>query len=95
MSDGAVTELGGVVGRDAEAVSPEPVAAVRPLLTVVRGEPTAEQLAALTAVIAARASAGAASAESRPEPSLWAAPVLRSPMSPGVGAWSASGLRGR
>ena len=95
MSDGAVTELGGVVDRDAEAASLDPVAPVRPLLTVVRGEPTAEQLAALTAVVAAKASTGAASAESRPEPSLWLAPVLRQPRSPGAGAWSASGLRHR
>lgn len=65
---------------------------VRPLLTVVRGEPTAEQLAALTAVIAARASAGGPDADLRPEPSLWAAPVLRAPLSPGSGAWRASGL---
>ncbi len=65
---------------------------VRPLLTVVRGEPTAEQLAALTAVLAARASAGSADGGVPPEPSLWAAPVLRSSMSPGTSAWRASGL---
>ena len=77
------------------AAGPDPVAPVRPLLTVVRGEPTAEQLAALTAVIAARASGGSESDERRPEPSLWATPVLRAPMSPGAGAWRASGLPGR
>lgn len=66
----------------------------RPLLTVVRGEPTAEQVAALTAVLAARASGGGGDPASPPEPSLWAAPVLRSPVSPGAGAWRASGLPG-
>ena len=64
----------------------------RPLLSVVRGEPTAEQLAALTAVLAARAAAGSVDGGVPPEPSLWAAPVLRPSLSPGAGAWRASGL---
>jgi len=70
-------------------------AVVRPLLTVVRGGPTPEQLAALVAVVTARASAAAetaaagVAAAARP---LWAAPVLRSPLSHGPGAWRASGL---
>ena len=67
-----------------------PGGATRPLLTVLRGQPTPEQLAALVAVVAARA------AVDEPVPprerSLWAAPVLRSPLSPGPGAWRASGL---
>ena len=62
----------------------------RPLLRVVRGEPTAEQLAALVAVLTARATAPAAAAPAvRP---LWGRPVLRFPLSPGPGAWRASGL---
>jgi hypothetical protein len=65
-------------------------APARPLLTVVRGEPTPEQLAALTAVVAARASGGG-DAPAPPRP-LWSRPVLRSPLSPGAGAWRASGL---
>ena len=75
-------------------MSEEPVG--RPLLTVVRGGPTPEQLAVLVAVVTARASAAeteAAEAETaaaaRP---LWAAPVLRSPLAHGPGAWRASGL---
>ena len=63
----------------------------RPLLTVVRGEPTPEQLAALTAVIAARASAGS-DAGPAPTRSLWRTPVLRTPLTPGPGAWRASAL---
>ena len=62
----------------------------RPLLRVVRGEPSAEELAALVAVVAARASATA-----EPEPParpLWGRPVLRSTLTPGPGAWRASGL---
>ena len=62
-----------------------------PLLRVVRGEPTPEQLAALLAVVAARTSAGEAPAAA-PVPSLWGTPVLRTPLSPGPGAWRASGL---
>jgi hypothetical protein len=68
----------------------------RPLLQIVRGEPSPEQLAALLAVVAARTSAAAApaaatSAALRPR-SLWAAPVLRGPLFPGPGAWCASAL---
>ena len=69
-------------------------AVVRPLLTVVRGGPTPEQLAALVAVVTARASAAetaAAEVAAAARP-LWAAPVLRSPLSHGPGAWRASGL---
>lgn len=64
----------------------------RPLLRVVRGEPSDEELAALTAVVAAAAS--------QPEPeapaprSAWADPAhrLRAPLRPGPGAWRASAL---
>lgn len=62
----------------------------RPLLRVVRGNPSVEELAALVAVVAARASAGA-----DPEPParpLWGRPVLRPALVPGHGAWRASGL---
>jgi hypothetical protein len=69
-------------------------AVVRPLLTVVRGGPTPEQLAALVAVVTARASAAetAAAETAAAARPLWAAPVLRSPLSHGPGAWRASGL---
>ena len=67
-------------------------APVRPLLTVLRGEPTPEQLAALVAVVSSRATAAAAEDAGPPAPSLWARPVLRTPLSPGPGAWRASAL---
>jgi hypothetical protein len=63
-----------------------------PLLRVVRGEPSDEELAALTAVVAAAASQPA------PEPpaprSAWADPAhrLRAPLRPGPGAWRVSAL---
>lgn len=66
---------------------PEPQ---RPLLRVVRGEPTAEELAALVAVLAARSAAGA------PEPpkpvSAWTdrSLLVRRPVAHGPGAWRAS-----
>ena len=76
---------------DAEADVVEPA---RPLLRVVRGNPTPEELAALVAVVASRG--GAAEPEPTP-PSLWAsrAAGLRRPLWPGRGAWRASGLPGR
>ena len=64
---------------------------VRPLLTVVRGEPTAEQLAALTAVVAARAAAASDDAPAPAAP-LWPRPQLRGHLSPAPGAWRASAL---
>jgi hypothetical protein len=67
-------------------------APARPLLRVVRGNPTAEELAALIAVVSAR---GSAATEVEPAPpSRWAshAAGLRRPLSPGRGAWRASGL---
>ena len=67
-------------------------AAARPLLTVVRGEPTPEQLAALVAMVSARGAGG--EPEPEPERSLWARPQLRAPLHAGPGAWRASGLPG-
>lgn len=62
----------------------------RPLLTVLRGAPTPEQLAALIAVVSSRGGGGEPDA---PAPrSLWARPVLRTALSPVPGAWRASSL---
>jgi len=68
--------------------------AQRPLLRVVRGNPSPEELAALLAVVSARSTVAAAP-EPAP-PSRWAsrAAGLRRPLSPGPGAWRASGLPG-
>ncbi|MFC4910565.1 acyl-CoA carboxylase subunit epsilon [Actinomadura gamaensis] len=70
-------------------------------LRVVRGEPSAEEVAALVAVLTARAQAAAAardgSSGGRP-PSRWAdrSRLTRTPapVRPGPGAWRASALPG-
>ncbi|MFE9242560.1 acyl-CoA carboxylase subunit epsilon [Nocardiopsis sp. NPDC006938] len=64
-------------------------------LVVVRGEPTDEELAALTAVLAARAAAARASAGATvPERPVsgWRdrARGVRAPLRPGPGAWRLS-----
>jgi hypothetical protein len=69
----------------------------RPFLRIVRGNPDDEELAALTAVLTAAASApepdpgGPAGPQHR---SHWAdrARLLRAPLHPGQGAWRASAL---
>ena len=75
-----------------DAVSGDPVSEERPLLRVVRGTPSDEELAALTAVLAATASHGPA--DTPPRGSAWAAPAarLRTSLRPGHGAWRASAL---
>jgi hypothetical protein len=67
-------------------------AAPRPLLRVVRGDPTEEELAALVAVLAARAAA--APPPPADPPRTWAAywRTVRAPLRPGPGSWRASGL---
>ncbi|WP_149259079.1 acyl-CoA carboxylase subunit epsilon [Actinomadura sp. K4S16] len=74
----------------------------KPFLRVVRGDPSPEELAALVAVLTARARAAAASrAAAGPgaPPSRWAdrsrlvrAPLGGAPRPRGPGAWRASGL---
>jgi len=63
----------------------------RPLLRVVRGNPTAEELAALIAVVAARSAAIAASAPQHR--SLWRdrTALVHAPLMPRGDAWRASG----
>jgi hypothetical protein len=62
----------------------------RPVLRVVRGEPSAEELAALVAVLSARAAGGAAAEQ--PRRTAWNHParLVRAPVSPGHGGWRAS-----
>jgi hypothetical protein len=69
------------------------VTADQPLLRVVRGEPTTEELAALLAVVTARSAT--ATKDERPR-STWSDPArrLRRPSPPGSGAWRRSGLPG-
>jgi hypothetical protein len=68
------------------------VSSEQPLLRVVRGDPTAEELAALVAVVTARAAA--AGPESTPG-NAWTdrSRLLRRCPTPGPGAWRASGWR--
>ena len=75
-----------------EGTAGTPQAVARRLLTVVRGEPTQQQLAALVAVVAGRACGSAPQQEAAP--SLWSSPAdrMRPPLAPGPGAWRASGL---
>ena len=64
-----------------------------PVLRVVRGEPSAEELAALVAVLTARAAAPAAPPPPR---SVWADPTsrLRGTVRTGPDAWRRSSLPG-
>jgi Acyl-CoA carboxylase epsilon subunit len=63
-----------------------------PYLRIVRGEPTGAEVAALVAVLAARAAA--ASRAEPPPRSAWADPArsLRGPVRPGPDAWRRSAL---
>jgi hypothetical protein len=63
-----------------------------PLLRIVRGEPTAEELAALVAVVTARATAAPPQTAAG---SAWTdrSRLVRQSPAPGPGAWRASGWR--
>jgi hypothetical protein len=63
----------------------------RPDLRIVRGNATAEEIAAVVAVLAARSSAPTAPT---PAPSLWrrSARRLQQQLHPGPGAWRSSTL---
>jgi hypothetical protein len=62
-----------------------------PVLSVVRGHPTDEELAAVLTVLSSLSSGAAESARPK-EVSGWAAywRAARAPLSPGPGAWRAS-----
>ena len=89
-SSSSETAAGAGSGPDAQAD--------QPFLRVVRGNPTAEELAAVTIVLAARARAAAAAAQpaaSTPaRRSDWSARsrLLRESVSPGPGGWKRSAL---
>ncbi len=63
-----------------------------PVLRVVRGNATAEEIAVVVALLAARGSAAPPPAPA--VPSLWGRPQLRGALHAGPGAWQASGLPG-
>jgi hypothetical protein len=62
-----------------------------PVLRVVRGQPTADELAALLVVLASRPAPRGTQLSRR---SLWSSPgrMFGAPDFPGAGAWRASGL---
>ncbi|HEX5189023.1 MAG TPA: acyl-CoA carboxylase epsilon subunit [Streptosporangiaceae bacterium] len=67
----------------------------RPFISVVRGQPTEAELAAVVTVLAARAAAAAAvPAPERASRSSWsdASRLMREPVVPGQGAWRRSAL---
>ncbi|WP_026877344.1 acyl-CoA carboxylase subunit epsilon [Jiangella gansuensis] len=70
----------------------DPTTQPRPVLRVVRGNPTDEELAALLVVLAARTAA--APAQPAPGRSAWASywSRNRAPLTAGSGAWRASAL---
>jgi len=102
---GPVVQAGAVTPNSAGPPAPPPAAATprsdpagndRPVLSVLRGEPTEAELAAVIAVLAVASRAAAARA-SPPTPagasrSAWSAPSrrLRESLSPGPGAWRRS-----
>jgi hypothetical protein len=67
------------------------VTADRPVLRVIRGDATPEEVAALLAVVAARVRSVPA-APARRAASAWTdrAQILRAPAAPGPGAWRRS-----
>lgn len=71
----------------------EAAAPTTPLLRVVKGDPTPEELAALVAVVAARTAAAAAAGAEQPKPrTQWGHPVRqhRGTHRVGPGQWRAS-----
>jgi hypothetical protein len=68
-----------------------------PVLRVIRGDATPEEIAAVVAVLLARSAASdAPPSPARPAPSAWAdrSRLLRRPVRPGPGAWRRSALPG-
>jgi hypothetical protein len=66
----------------------------RPVLRIVRGDPTPEEVAALTAVLAA-ASGGSGEPEDTGPTSVWTEreALVRRPLTPGPNAWRVSAWR--
>ena len=66
-----------------------------PVLRVIRGDATPEEIAAVVAVLLARPAIADGPA-ARPAPSAWAdrSRLLRRPLFPGPDAWRRSGLPG-
>ena len=68
-----------------------------PVLRVIRGDATPEEIAAVVAALLSRAAASAAAPPSaRPAPSAWSdrSRLMRHPVHPAPDAWRRSGLPG-
>ena len=65
--------------------------AARPLLRIVSGSPTPEEIAIVTAVLTTVGGTDEEPSGSRP---LWSRPTMRRALANGPGGWRASGLRG-
>jgi hypothetical protein len=67
---------------------------MEPRLTIVRGDPTPEEIAALAAVLTARLAPAGEARAGEAARSGWSSRVrtMRSPLSRGPGAWRASAL---
>jgi hypothetical protein len=65
-----------------------------PALTIVSGQPTPEETAAMVVVLTALAGQAASAPAGPPAPSQWSARsrLMRAPVTPGPGAWRASAL---
>ena len=82
-------------GADPSSQASPAASGTRPLISVVRGQPTDAELAAVVTVLAARAAAAAAvAAPARASRSSWsnASRLMREPIVPGPGAWRRSAL---
>ena len=67
-----------------------------PVLRVIRGDATPEEIAAVVAVLLSRAGVADAPRPARPAPSAWAdrSRLLRRPVHPGPDAWRRTALPG-
>jgi hypothetical protein len=72
----------------------EETAPARPVLRIVRGDPSPEEVAALTAVLAAASGGGAPEPDPGPA-SAWVEreALVRRPLTPGPNAWRMSNWR--
>jgi hypothetical protein len=73
-----------------ETAAPQPA----PVLEIVRGNPSAEQVAALVAVLAMRGARSADAAHASGGRSEWSSRsrLMRAPLTRGTGGWRASAL---
>jgi Acyl-CoA carboxylase epsilon subunit len=77
-----------------EPTADEGLAPVIPLFRVTKGDPSAEEIAALTAVLAAMAAAGGPEPEAPPRIGRWNDPraLVTRQLPVGPGSWTTSGF---